>query len=103
MPYEPSDTLLRITHGPGGDVLVTGSADLTGARALRRELTAAAVRHRPVVVDLTGVQLLQSVAVAVLHDFVEHGLVLRARAGSAVASVIRITGLTQLAEVELVP
>jgi anti-anti-sigma regulatory factor len=100
MPNEP-DTRLRITHGASGEILVAGSVDLTGARALRRAL-AAAHGPRPLVVDLTEVQLLQSVAVAVLHDFADSGLHLRARAGTAVAAVIRITGLTRVAEVEFV-
>jgi anti-anti-sigma regulatory factor len=102
MPYDPADTLLRITHGPAGEVIVAGSVDLSGARTLRRELAAAAIRHRPLVVDLTGVQLLQSVGVAVLHDFADHGLRLRVQAGTAVASVMRITGQINLAEVEFV-
>jgi len=102
MTFDHLDTRMRISHGPAGEVLVAGSVDLTGAKALRRELDAAAAEHRPLVVDLTGVQLLQSVGVAVLHDLADHGLVLRARAGSAVASVIRITGLTHVASVEYV-
>ncbi|HEX3612486.1 MAG TPA: STAS domain-containing protein [Sporichthyaceae bacterium] len=102
MTFDPADTRLRIRHGPSGEVLVAGSVDLSGARALRRELTAAAARHRPLVVDLTAVQLLQSVGVAVLHDLADHGLVLRTRTGSAVASVIRITGLIHVASIEFV-
>jgi anti-anti-sigma regulatory factor len=53
------------------------------------------------VVDLRDVQLLQSPGVAALFDAAEHGLRLRVRSASAVASVIRICGLDRVAEVEL--
>jgi anti-anti-sigma factor len=92
-----------ITLGADGEILVAGAVDLSTSRALRTALDNAAARGGEVLVDLREVQLLQSPGVAALFDAAEHGLRLRVRAASAVASVIRICGLDRVATVELLP
>gem|GEM_PF-5233949 len=92
---------LRISRGPGGEVLLAGEIDLVTARTLREVLEVAAGEGPTLVVDLTGVVHLQSAGVAVLYDFVHHDLHVRARANSAVAAVLRICKLTQITDVVL--
>jgi anti-anti-sigma factor len=94
---------IGITFGPDGEILVAGAVDLSTSRALRAALDKAAARGGEVLVDLRDVQLLQSPGVAALFDAAEHGLRLRVRTASAVASVIRICGLDRVAAVELLP
>ena len=94
---------IGITQGTDGEILVAGPVDLSTSRALRAALDRAAAQGGEVVVDLREVQLLQSPGVAALFDAAEHGLRLRVRTASAVASVIRICGLDRVADVELSP
>jgi anti-anti-sigma factor len=95
--------VVGISRGPDGEILVAGPVDLSTSRALRTALEQAAAGGGEVLVDLRAVQLLQSPGVAALFDAAEHGLRLRVRSGSAVASVIRICGLDRVAVVELQP
>jgi anti-anti-sigma factor len=91
--------LLRVDKDTDGVLRVAGDIDLATAKILRTHLDSAA-QDGPVVVDLTEVLLIQSAGVAVLYDAAPNGLRLRVRAGSAVATVMRITGLDRVATVE---
>lgn len=90
-----------ISSGPNGEIVVVGPVDLSTSRALRAAMERSVAAGGRLVVDLRDVQLLQSPGVAALFDAAEHGLRLRVRSASAVASVIRICGLDRVAEVEL--
>jgi anti-anti-sigma factor len=90
---------LQVEHGPDGVLHLVGELDLATAGILRTHLAPAA-REGPVVVDLTEVRILQSAGVEVLYQAAPTGLHLLVVPGSAVATVIRITGLDQVATVE---
>jgi serine phosphatase RsbU (regulator of sigma subunit)/anti-sigma regulatory factor (Ser/Thr protein kinase)/anti-anti-sigma regulatory factor len=95
--HEPSQLLL--TDAPQADgprVRVDGSIDATTASTLRSELIRRARGGvRPVTVDLTGVTLLASAGVSILHEAVAKlgTITLYAPAGSVAQQVMSLTAL----------
>jgi anti-anti-sigma factor len=94
---------LQVAHGEHGEVILSGEIDLATSRILRRALETAAAEDKALVVDLCDVLYLHSAGVAVLYDHAKSDMRVRVRPNTAVASVIRICGLSHLATVELVP
>jgi anti-anti-sigma factor len=94
--------ILRIEHDPDGVLRLVGDLDLATSDLLRTHLDAATADGGPVVVDLTGLLLIQSAGVAALYEVTPTGLRLRVSSGSAVAAVMRITGLDLVATLEYV-
>lgn len=75
-------------------VTVSGEVDRTTADSLREELSAAALRHATVTVDLSRVTYLDSSGIAVLFDRLRHGgLHLVADGDCLVRPVIEVAGL----------
>lgn len=97
------DERLQVSRGQAGEVVVSGEIDLASSRILRHVLDERAKTPGvDLVVDLREVRYLGSAGVAVLYDHAESGnLRLLVRADTAVAVVIRICGLAQVASVEL--
>jgi anti-sigma B factor antagonist len=80
------------------DVLrVSGDVDRSTASEFRRALLATAAPT----VDLTEVRYLDSAGIGVLFELAPPGLRLRVRAGSAVARVLDISGLSRVATVNI--
>jgi anti-anti-sigma factor len=100
-PPDPSRGL-RIGHGPAEEELACGEIDPGNAHLLAAALQAIP-ESDPAVVDLTGVTFLGSAAVAILYEHTPRGLQVMVRAGTAVARVMDICGLPQVAHVQLLP
>lgn len=91
---------------PGGPiVVVTGDLDLTTVDDVRARLTAAIARGDRVVVDLRGVRHLSSAGVRLLAEAADQApqLSVIAQGLSAVARVLRLTGVDDLLAVHLEP
>ena len=86
----------------GGRVLtLTGEIDLTNVEELRTALDLATRGVRPVTVDLTRVEYLDSSGLTSLFAYTgDHEL--RIVASSLLARVLRVSGLTQVASVTIV-
>jgi anti-anti-sigma factor len=87
-------------RGPDGAVVLaaTGEIDMSNAAVFAEALTAAhADAAGPVVVDLTGVEYLDSAGLAALFPHVEH---VRLVAGPLLAPVLTIAGLDDLTTIE---
>jgi anti-anti-sigma factor len=82
-------------------VQVRGDIDTSSEAEFRRALREAAAGTRTL--DLTGVAYLGSAGLAVLFEFAATGLRLRVQAGSALAKVMDISGLSRLATVRIDP
>jgi anti-anti-sigma factor len=84
-------------HRPDGAVVLTavGEIDMSNAGAFSAALTAARedLADGPLVVDLTGVEYLDSAGLAALFPHVDH---VRLIAGSLLAPVLTIAGLDDL-------
>lgn len=93
---------LHVTLTDSGEVVVAGEIDLATAPQLRAELDQAAAHGQSVRVDLTAVKYLDSAGVSVLFDVAYKDLHLRVTDATAVATVIRISGLIHVAKVEFV-
>lgn len=92
---------LRVEQDHDGGIRVAGDIDMSTAPVLSQRLHAALRPDVALVVDLREVRVLQSHGVAVLFDLADlTTLRVRIRAGSAVASVARISGLDAVAKVE---
>ena len=102
-PIAATNERLQVSHGEHGEVIFAGEIDLATSRILRRALETAPVAEEALVVDLCDVLYLHSAGVAVLYDHAERGMRVRVRPNTAVASVIRICGLSHIVTVELVP
>jgi anti-anti-sigma factor len=89
---------LQLSRGPDGVLVVTGDIDWDGAPLLRRALESenAAAPQTIQVLDLRQVLYLDSAGLAVLWEHA-HRLHLLLTDGTAVATVVRITGLDQAA------
>jgi anti-anti-sigma factor len=98
----PAAPRLHITLTGSGEVVVAGEIDLATAPQLREELDKAAAHGASVLVDLTAVKYLDSAGVSVLFDVAYKDLRLRVTDATAVATVIRISGLIHVAHVEFV-
>jgi anti-sigma B factor antagonist len=85
----------------GGDVTVIGEVDLATAPRLRGALEQAAAVGNGIRVDLRAVRYLDSAGMAALFEFSSHGMTVRVCPGSIVARVLEISGLANVATVEL--
>jgi anti-anti-sigma factor len=93
---------LPMSVGPGGELRPAGPIDIGNARLLHSAL--ATTRTDPVLqVDLRLVTYLDSAAVSVLFAHAHKPMRILVRPGSAVANVLSICGLSQVARVDLVP
>ncbi len=95
-------TALSLKTGPGPDGAVvlaaTGEIDMSNAAAFGAALTAAREDGGgPVVVDLTGVEYLDSAGLAALFPHVEH---VRLVATPLLAPVLTIAGLDDLTTIK---
>ena len=86
--------------GPGGEVIPVGTLDIGNSRLLHSAL-ANAKADPALVVDLRRVRYLDSAAVTVLFAHAHKPLRILVQAGSAVARVVEICGLSRVAQVEL--
>lgn len=86
-----------------GTVVVAGEIDMANADELRRALEETVGAASSLTIDLCGVTYLDSAGVSVLFDQAHKDLRIRVAADSAVATVIRICGLTHVADVAFVP
>jgi anti-anti-sigma factor len=93
---------LQMCVGPAGEVVPVGLLDMGNARLLHRAL-ANAQADPALVVDLRRVRYLDSAAVTVLFAHAHKPLRILAHAGSAVARVVEICGLSRVAQVDLLP
>lgn len=100
-PSGPEQRLWIEQPEPGGLVL-TGEIDGANADDLYAALESASGAPT-LLVDLCGVTYLDSVGVGALFDVAHANMRLRVTDGSAVATVITICGLNQIAQVEFVP
>jgi anti-anti-sigma factor len=99
-----SDIETRIETGPDGidEVVITGEIDLATAEQFRKILREAAEKYRPLVVNLTDVQYLDSAGVAVLFDQARRSpLEVIVGPGCLVAPVITVARLAEVATVRL--
>jgi len=89
----------------GPIVVVTGDLDLTTVDGVRARLAAAIERGGRVVVDLRGVRHVSSAGVRLLAEAADQApqLSVIARGLSAVARVLRLTGVDDLVAVHLDP
>jgi anti-anti-sigma factor len=96
---------LRLRHDDPhpGTVVVTGEIDMANADELRRALEETVGAAPSLIIDLCEVTYLDSAGVSVLFDQAHKDLRIRVAADSAVATVIRICGLTHVADVQFVP
>jgi anti-anti-sigma factor len=103
-PPEPADQVkrLRIELTQPGELLLDGEIDGSTAAELCEALESAAAAASSLLVDLCAVTYLDSVGVGALFDQAHTNMRLRVAAGSAVATVINICGLDQIAQVEFV-
>ena len=92
-----------VDHGDGlVTVRVAGEVDMTTARDLRIALQDAAPEDKPLVVDLNDVIYLDSSGVAVLFELARRRrLRVDVKADSVIAPVIRVVGLSQIADVRV--
>jgi anti-anti-sigma factor len=93
---------LQLRTGPAGEVIPVGQVDFDNARLLHCAL-ANAPRDPALVVDLREVGYLDSAAVSVLFAHAHKPMRVLTRSGSAVARVLRICGLSRVAQVENLP
>ncbi|HEX3827516.1 MAG TPA: STAS domain-containing protein [Sporichthyaceae bacterium] len=91
---------IQVNIGPAGEVIPVGTLDIGNARLLHAAL-ADAKADPALVVDLRRVRYLDSAAVTVLFAHAHKPLRILVRAGSAVAQVVEICGLSRVAQVEL--
>lgn len=99
-----SDIEVRIEPGPDGseEVVITGEIDLATADRFREVLRDAAESHRPLVVNLTDLEYLDSAGVAVLFDQARRApLEVIVGPGCLVAPVITVARLAEVATVRL--
>jgi anti-anti-sigma factor len=96
---------LRLRHDDPrpGTVVVAGEIDMANADELRRALEETVGAASSLIIDLCEVTYLDSAGVSVLFDQAHKDLRIRVAADSAVATVIRICGLTHVADVQFVP
>jgi anti-anti-sigma factor len=89
----------------GPIVVVTGDLDLTTVDGVRARMAAAIERGGRVVVDLRGVRHVSSAGVRLLAEAADRApqLSVIARGLSAVARVLRLTGVDDLVAVHLDP
>lgn len=85
----------------GSDVTVIGEVDLATAPRLRTALEEASWAGGRITVDLRAVRYLDSAGMAALFEFAAHGMSVRVAPGSIVARVLEISGLANVATVEL--
>lgn len=85
----------------GSDVTVIGEVDLATAPRLRGALEQAADTGNGIRVDLRAVRYLDSAGMAALFEFSSRGMTVRVSPGSIVARVLEISGLANVATVEL--
>ncbi|MGQ0465236.1 MAG: STAS domain-containing protein [Sporichthyaceae bacterium] len=99
----PTDVPAEVfaAHVDGGDVTVSGEVDLATAPRLRTALEEAAGAGGRITVDLRAVRYLDSAGMAALFEFSTHGMSVRVAPGSIVARVLEISGLANVATVEL--
>jgi anti-anti-sigma factor len=88
-----------IARGPAGEVLVYGEVDLATSPALR---VALADTPGSCVVDLTNATYLDSTGVSALYEYAHRGMQILVREHTAVATVVRICGLPNIATVHAV-
>ena len=93
---------LRIERTEPGALVLTGEIDGANADELYEALASASAAPA-LLIDLCAVTYLDSVGVGALFDLAHPDLRLRVSEGSAVATVITICGLNQVAQVEFVP
>ena len=89
---------LQVSVGPAGEVIPVGTLDIGNARLLHSAL-ANAKADPALVVDLRRVRYLDSAAVTVLFAHAHKPLRILVQAGSAVARVVEICGLSRVARV----
>jgi anti-sigma B factor antagonist len=94
---------LQVGTGPDGEVVLAGEIDLYNAAQLRSAIRGTDQDRQAVTVDLSGVTYLDSAGLAVLFEQAHRQLRVLACAGSAVATLLRICGLSHVAEVALLP
>lgn len=81
----------------GGTLVVTGEIDLSNVESFRRALDGAGA---PLVVDLSGVEYIDSAGIAALFARARSGGLEVVHAGNpVVVSLIRVTGLDEVATV----
>ncbi len=85
----------------GSDVTVIGEVDLATAPRLRGALEEAAAAGGGLRVDLRAVRYLDSAGMAALFEFSSRGMSVRVAPGSIVARVLEISGLANVADVQL--
>lgn len=85
----------------GSDVTVIGEVDLATAPRLRAALEEAAGPGTGLAVDLRAVRYLDSAGMAALFEFASQGMTVRVAPGSIVARVLEISGLANVAQVQL--
>jgi anti-anti-sigma factor len=87
-------------HRRGNVVTVIGDVDMATAPDLRAALAEVPGHVGRRVVDLSGATFLDSAGVAVLFDYVPGGLDLVVPSDSLIATVLRITGLTEVTSIQ---
>lgn len=96
----------RVETGPDGtdEVVITGEVDLATAGRFREILRQAAERYRPLIVNLTDLEYLDSAGVAVLFDHARRSpLEVIVGPGCLVAPVIAVARLAEVATVRVRP
>lgn len=99
-----SEIETRVEPGPDGtdEVVVRGEIDLAAAGRFREILREAAARYRPLVVNLTDLEYLDSAGVAVLFDQARRSpLEVVVGPGCLVAPVIAVARLAEVATVRV--
>jgi anti-anti-sigma factor len=98
-PSAETPEAFAIARGPAGEILVYGEIDLATSPALRDVL--ADTPGAPVV-DLTNATYLDSTGVSALYEHAHRGMQILVREDTAVATVVRICGLPNIATVHAV-
>jgi anti-sigma B factor antagonist len=91
---------LRVRHESDGTIVLEGEIDLSTAPQLRAAIEPAATAGAVQVVDLRGVTYLDSAGLSVLYDHAA-GLHLLVAPSSVVATVLDISGLSEVTTIEL--
>ena len=84
---------LRTTHRPGGSVLITATGEIDMSNAATLATALSATTGSPVVVDLTGVEYIDSAGLAALFPHVDR---LNLIATPLLEPVLTIAGLDDL-------
>ncbi|WP_430782724.1 STAS domain-containing protein [Actinoplanes sp. G11-F43] len=91
-------TALTLTTGPGPVLAAAGEIDMSNAETFATALASAvsAAAGRPLTVDLTAVQYLDSAGLAALFTQADH---IEVRTGPLLAPLLEISGLAELTTV----